>query len=513
MRQYLLYILGINVLIFLLLLWMGQERLKEFKAYHLAIAQESTSSASRAIEHFIAEKKRLVSLFAMENQNLINQYASEPENADISQQLNARIKSHFPEYFTFMVTNATGIPFVEDFEGYVGDLCKTDLRKFIIEGKQFPRIHPNQEVYHFDIIAPLNSIPSQLILFISFKADILGKVLESAQTSGHQLMLIDPAVSQLIEVTADGARVNWDRSDYRLSEDEKSRILSSQKVNATVWHAVDISLPYLFNDFKSKLFVRSVFILLLFVVVSIAMFNMLRREERLRKLAEQNKENFLAVVSHDIRTPITSIRGSLDLIKNGYTGEVSDETLEYLNIAIKNSDNLVNLINDLLDLQKIEAGSMRFTLKNEALSPLVSNAIKINTSYAELFNASCRLQILVDDLSVNVDASRFEQAFTNLLTNAFKYGAKGDEIIVSIDKVDNLARVAVTDHGQGIPESSQHQVFKKFTQFNASKTGQVKGTGLGLSIVKTIIERQDGHVGFKSSEGKGSTFYIDLPLI
>ncbi len=514
MRKYIVYLLGINILVILLLLWMGQERLHEFKSYHLVIAQESTSSASRAIADFIKEKKRLVSLFAIENQALINSYASDPDDSDIKQRLSDHIASHFPNHFTFTVTDSSGIPVTEDFEGYVGDLCKRDLKKFVIDGEQLPRIHPNSEVYHFDVLAPLNVQGKQFILFISFQADVLGTVLESAQTQGHQLMLIDPAVSNLIEVTSDGARINWERNDYRLSEDEKKSILFSSEVADTVWHAVDLSMPDLFKDFTDKLLIRSLLIFLLFVLVSIAMFVFTSREEKLRKKAEQNKENFLAVISHDIRTPITSIRGSLDLIKNGHTGKITDETLQYVNIAVKNSDRLVTLINDLLDLQKIEAGKMSFDIETQGLTPLVSTCIDNNVAYAELFNASCRLQVNADNLTVNVDASRFEQALSNLLSNAIKYGTSDDEIIISIDKIDDHARISITDHGQGIPESNHDRVFSRFAQFGtAKKTERVKGTGLGLSIVKNIIEKQGGRVGFRSIEGQGSTFFIDLPIV
>jgi len=512
MRKYIGYLLGINILVILLLLWMVKERLHEFEAYHLAIAQESTSSASRAIAGFIAEKKRLVSLFATENPGLINQHAADPYDSDIKQRLSQRIATHFPDYFTFAVSDAAGVPVAEDFEGYVGDLCKLDLEKFASSGQQFPRIHPNHEVYHFDILAPLKGLNRQSILFISFHADVLGKILESAQTQGHQLILIDPTASHLIEVTSDGARINWERNDYRLSEDEKSRILFSNKVSDTVWEAVDLSEPELFSQFKNKLILHSLLIAMLFILVSIAMLIFLTREEKLRKKAERNKENFLAVVSHDIRTPITSIRGSLDLIKNGHTGELTAETLQYINIAVRNSERLVNLIDDLLDLQKIEAGEMNFNIQAEELTPLVSACIENNTTYAKLFNASCRLQVNAKDLIVSIDASRFDQAFSNMLSNAIKYGAPEDEILISIDRHDFYARVSVTDHGAGIPESKHQHVFSRFTQFGAEKSGQVKGTGLGLSIVKNIIEKQGGRVGFTSVEGEGSTFFVDLPI-
>jgi signal transduction histidine kinase len=326
-------------------------------------------------------------------------------------------------------------------------------------------------------------------------------------------MLIDHEASHLIEVTSDGARINWQRDDYRMSDDEKDRILFTKDVNGTVWKAIDLSVPELFETFYFSLLWPSLLQLALIIILSVAMLLFVRREERLRLIAEANKENFLAVISHDLRTPITAINGSLDLIRNGHTGEISDTTKQYVEIAINNSRRLINLINDLLDLQKFESGHMTYEIKNELLTPLVENSIKANQSYLEMFTTRCRLQVGDDNLWVHVDDSRFDQAFSNLLSNAIKYGAKDDEIIISIDRVNKYARVSITDHGEGIPESRHEQVFQRYAQFGDAKSKHVSSTGLGLSIVKNIIEQQGGKVGFKSEEGKGSTFYIDLPVI
>lgn len=513
MRKYILYLFGINLLFILLLVWMGVERSRDFQSYHLAIANESTASAARSIEDFITEKKRLVGLFAQEHRDLILAHARNTEDEGLQQQLVQRIARHFPDYFTFTVADETGETLVVDFEGYVGDLCKLDLKAFVKDAYQSPRIHPNDKAYHFDILAPLEYPHKKLILFISFHADVLGQVLQSAQTNGHQLMLIDHASSNLIEVTSDGARNNWNRNDYRMTDAEKERILSSREVKGTVWNAVDLYVSDLFKQYYTNLFWFSLLQLVLMIMLSTAMLLFIRREEKLRLIAEQNKENFLAVVSHDLRTPITSISGSLDLIRNGHTGEISESTLQYVDIAINNSKRLINLINDLLDLQKIEAGHMSYETKDELLTPLVENSIKANQSYLHMFHTTCRLVVEQDDLWVHVDAFRFDQAFSNLLSNAVKYGAKEDEIIVTISRINDFARVSITDHGKGIPETIQHQVFQRYAQFGDAKFKHVSSTGLGLSIVKNIIEQQGGKVGFVSEEGKGSTFFIDLPVI
>ena len=513
MRKYTLYLLGINLLFILLLLWMGWERTRDFQSYHLAIAKESTASASLSIENFISEKKRLVKLFANENRNLILAHAKDSENEALLIQLNQRIAKYFPDYFTFTVSDDKGEPFDIDFDGYIGDLCRRDLKNFVKEGVQSPRIHPNNTAYHFDILAPLNYQNNSLIMFISFHADVMGQVLKNSETRGHKLLLIDHESSDLIEVTSDGARINWDRDNYRMTDEEKDRILFSRDVAGTVWQAVDLYTPDLFVDFNKKLFWPSLFQFLLVLLLSLLMLFLVRREEALRIEAEQKKENFLAVVSHDLRTPITSISGSLELIQHGHTGAISESTKTYVDIAVNNSKRLINLINDLLDLQKFEAGEMTFEEKDELLSLIIENSINANQTYMQMFDATCRLIIEDEDLWVHVDAARMDQAFSNLLSNAVKYGASKDEIIVTISRFNNAARVSITDHGKGIPAANQDQVFKRYAQISKAKSRHVSSTGLGLNIVKNIIEQQGGKVGFVSDEDKGSTCYIDLPLI
>jgi signal transduction histidine kinase len=324
-------------------------------------------------------------------------------------------------------------------------------------------------------------------------------------------MLIDPA-AYLIEVTADGARINWERDDYRLSDDEKNRILFTSKVSDTVWNAVDLYLPGLLIDFRNTLLIYSILIFVLFLLASIIMYIIVRREEQLRIRAERNKDEFLAIVSHDLRTPITAIRGSMELVNSGKMGETNLEMKECIGIAINNCQRMSLLINDLLDLQKIEAGKMTFNITQQNLSRLVNTCIENNKGYSDQYKASMSLQDHAEDVDVNVDPSRFEQALTNLLSNAVKYGAKHDNIIVSIERSGEYVRVNVTDHGQGIPIAEQHCIFNRFTQLNNASTVHVKGTGLGLSIVKSLIEEQGGQVGFETTEGQGSTFYISLPI-
>jgi len=512
MKTYTIYMALIVGLFSAALAWIVTSRQDDYRAYHTAIAQESTASAANAIAGFVAEKTRLVRLFSDEHLDLVRALAAQPDSETLHQRLEQRIALYFPGYFSFTVSGLDGQPHIEDFDGLIGDLCRTDLRTFADTGSQQPRIHPHSEAYHFDVLAPFGAGQNAGILFISFHADILGEVLKSAQTSGHQLIVTDPEASDLIEVTADGARINWDREDYRLSTAEKNRILFRSEVPGTAWTIVDLSTPGLFENYSAQLIKHSVLIFLLLITITLVMLVLLRREEGLRRAAERHKDDFLSIVSHELRTPLTSIRGSLGLIAGGVTGDITDKTRSLVDAALANSERLVLLINDLLDLQKIEADQMAIDRKPVELEPFMHNCIEWNAGYAEKFGARFVLTENTPGIVVDIDEHRIAQVISNLLSNAVKYGAEQDTIEIACSQVDGYARIAITDHGPGIPESFHKRIFEKFAQLDASDNRKVNGTGLGLSIVKFITEKHGGKAGFETRVGSGSTFYIDLPV-
>ena len=512
MKNYTAFILVVVCLVAGMLAWIAQTRLQDFEVYHTTTAQESTAGIASQTARFIAEKKRLVALFAREHLQLIQQLADKPNDESLQQRLQESISAHFPNHFAFTLTDADGTLHMEDFDGLIGDLCQQDIDTFVTRGEQRPRIHPHSEVYHFDILAPFGAGATSGNLFISFHADILGGVLKNAQSPQHQTMLIYPEASRLIEVTADGARINWDRDDYRLSTDEQRRILSRQAVTGSVWEAVDLHAPGLFSNFVAGLLRQSVFIFVPFVLVSIAMLIYVRREEALRRRAEKHKDEFLSVVSHELRTPLTAIRGSLALIDSEVTGKLEPETKSLATVALGNTLRLETLVNDILDVQKISAGKMDFHLRPVELKPLLERCISDNRSYGEQFSSSFVLKDALPGTIVNMDESRICQVMSNLLSNAAKYGAERDTIEVDMAVNGQFVRVNVTDHGPGIPEDSRHRLFKKFEQLDGSDSRKVGGTGLGLSIVKLIAEAHGGKAGFNTEPGAGSTFYIDLPL-
>lgn len=233
-----------------------------------------------------------------------------------------------------------------------------------------------------------------------------------------------------------------------------------------------------------------------------------------RQKTDKMKNEFISTVSHELRTPLTSIRASLGLITKGVVGEIPDEALEMLNIASNNTERLLLLINDILDIQKIESGQMSFKFQSLELMPFLQRAIQDNAGYGEEHNVKFVLSNELADSRVYADIDRLMQVMANLLSNAAKFSPDGETVEISVarHKNDSL-RISVTDHGPGIPEEFQPKLFLKFTQSDASDTRQKGGTGLGLSISKVIVEKHGGRIDFVTHEGVGSTFYIELPEI
>jgi len=502
------------LLIVLTLVTESSSRVQDFKNYHGAIARESTASTRQAIEKFIFEKKRLVEIFGNDHLILMSQLASEPENENYYAQLESRIGIYFPDYFAFTLADPQGTPFMEDFDGLIGDLCQTDLKQFTNSIKQYPRIHPHPDIYHFDIMSHHDINAESLILFISFDAHVLGNILKNAQAPGHKLMLIYPEESQLIEVTDKGARIHLNRNDYRLSAEEQSRILVSQPIEHTRWSIIDMHEPELFSDYEASIR-QSVFnIFIMFIIVSAIMLLVVRRQEQLRLKAEQYKNDFLSTISHELRTPLTAIRGSLKLLLHNVVDTKSDKGRELLEISANNSERLGLLINDLLDFQKMEAGKMDYVIQPVKLLPLVQGCLDSDRIYAKGFNCTITLEDndIDPQLAIMADETRITQVMDNLLSNAIKYGAENDNIVVSISNTSTHARIEITDHGEGIHNDFQHRLFDKFSQHDASDDRSSNGTGLGLNIVKSIITSHCGHIDYTTKAGEGTTFWFEIPL-
>lgn len=232
-----------------------------------------------------------------------------------------------------------------------------------------------------------------------------------------------------------------------------------------------------------------------------------------RKRLDRIKDEFVSTVSHELRTPLTALRGSLGLITGGAVGAVTEKQQDLLNIAQQNTERLLFLINDILDIQKIETGNTDFHFTNLDLNSLVNKALHENQAYAAKYHVGFNFTAPDFDCPVHVDPNRIIQVMTNMLSNAAKFSPPHTEILIAIEKCEESFRVTVTDAGQGIPADFEAKVFDKFTQSDATDQRVHGGTGLGLAIAKSIIERHHGQIGFTTKIGQGTTFYFELPNI
>ncbi|MDB5600166.1 MAG: sensor hybrid histidine kinase [Xanthobacteraceae bacterium] len=230
-----------------------------------------------------------------------------------------------------------------------------------------------------------------------------------------------------------------------------------------------------------------------------------------RKRIERLKDEFVSTVSHELRTPLTSISGALGLLTGQLSGKLSESASRLLTIANKNSQRLVRLINDILDIEKLESGRAIFNLSQVYILSLVEQAIEENRGFAESHSVSVRLNPASADGKVNVDPDRLSQVITNLLSNAIKFSPKTEDVLVAVEKDGEMFRISVRDHGSGVPDKFKSHIFEKFAQAEATDARQKGGTGLGLSIVKQIVTWFGGKVGFADAPGGGTIFNVDLP--
>ena len=235
------------------------------------------------------------------------------------------------------------------------------------------------------------------------------------------------------------------------------------------------------------------------------------RDVTVRQEIDRLKSEFITTVSHELRTPLTSIRGSLGLLAGGAAGEISHSAKLMVDIAYKNSERLTRLVNDILDIERIEGGKLAFQIAPLDLTRLVEQAIDANRGYGEQFGVTFVLTHSVPGAYVQGDADRLNQVFTNLLSNAAKFSPAGATVEVAVTRRGQWLRVGVTDHGAGVPEAFRARIFGKFAQADSSSTRQNGGAGLGLSIAKAIIERHGGRIDYISEPDQGATFFVDLP--
>jgi PAS domain S-box-containing protein len=227
---------------------------------------------------------------------------------------------------------------------------------------------------------------------------------------------------------------------------------------------------------------------------------------------DRMKTEFVSLVSHELRTPLTSIKGFTQMVLDGDAGEINEEMREFLGIVLSNADRLVALVNDLLDLSRIESGRIQLKSETVDLDEVVQTVA--STMRQKLKEKQQSLAVTVDPAATYVtgDKDKLVQVLTNYVSNAHKYTQAGGDIRVAIRQQGDFASVTVSDNGYGIAPEDQARLFARFYRVDNAMTREVGGTGLGLSIVKQLIELQGGQVGVQSVLGAGSTFTFTVPL-
>jgi PAS domain S-box-containing protein len=230
--------------------------------------------------------------------------------------------------------------------------------------------------------------------------------------------------------------------------------------------------------------------------------------ERVR--IDQMKRDFVSIVSHELRTPLTAIRGALGLILGGATGEAPEKMNDLIKIADDNTQRLLHIINDILDIDKIESGVLEYHFSDVPVMLLVDKAVTNNSSYAQQYDVKLLITQRLE-ACINADSNRIMQVLDNLVSNAIKFSPKGGEVELSVTRHNGNIRISVSDYGPGIPKDFQDKLFDKFTQADFSNTRGASGAGLGLNIAKAVIEHHKGQIGFHTEQNQGTTFYFDLP--
>jgi signal transduction histidine kinase len=223
------------------------------------------------------------------------------------------------------------------------------------------------------------------------------------------------------------------------------------------------------------------------------------------------KSQFISVMNHELRTPLSSIRGAVALLNAGVGGEQSAKSQRLIDIAQNNSEQLSELIQDLLDVEKFSTGTFSFEPEIVNLADFVRGEMPAYTALGETYDVEFVLGDLAPGTVCNVDPVRLRQILTNLVSNAAKFSAAGMKVNISLEQPSDTIILRISDTGIGIPEDAKQSIFDAFYQVDSSNERNVGGTGLGLRIAKLIVERMGGNIWFDSEVGVGTTFYVSFP--
>jgi signal transduction histidine kinase len=234
------------------------------------------------------------------------------------------------------------------------------------------------------------------------------------------------------------------------------------------------------------------------------------RDTTERRALDRMKDEFISTVSHELRTPLTSLRAALGLVSGGALEKKPEKKQQMLNVALGNTDRLIRLVNDFLDIERISSGNAELHSTNVSAQSLFERATSLQEAAAE--KNDIRFDIQSNGVQVYADGDRILQALTNLISNAIKFSPPGGTIYLTANQTDeHEARFVVHDQGRGIPQDQLETIFERFRQVDASDSREMGGTGLGLAICRSIIQQHGGRIWASSPPGHGAFFHFTLP--
>lgn len=232
-----------------------------------------------------------------------------------------------------------------------------------------------------------------------------------------------------------------------------------------------------------------------------------------RKRVDHVKSEFISIVSHELRTPLTAIRGALGLMAGGVMGELSNQAKSLIDIAYNNAERLANLVNAILDMERLESGQLTFEMKPLLLNEVLERVFRDQGARAQQSGLDLSLALPVEPFWVQGDFERLLQVMSHLISNAIKFSSPGQRIEIETKRVDSSVHVEVRDRGRGIAREFHERIFTRFSQADTTDVRTQGGAGLGLAISRAIVERHGGQIGFQARPNGGTVFYFQLPVL
>lgn len=301
-----------------LLYWLAVDRYETFIQTHEDKAKNTTKIVAFEINKTLKEKQRIIDIFIQSSSELVKKLSNNPEDDAVHQKLSERLKKFQPDFFAFNIMTLSGEPIIGDFNGDIGELCLQDLKSYIESGEQHIRLHPNNNVYHYDIKTTYRINGDMMIFFVSFNVNEISEILSSVQSENHNLLLINKGANNLIEITPDGSRKNIaGRVDFRMSGEENFRLLSSTRIKGTEWHVVDMRNGDLFDNYKNKTIFQFFIAYYIFAIIVLFMRNIILKQDEKRTMAEkQLQENHKQITELNEQLELLSKTDSLTGLYN-----------------------------------------------------------------------------------------------------------------------------------------------------------------------------------------------------